>query len=348
MFWSVNRSLFVALALGLGACPKHGDNPKPLDQKHDAGARFLDNDGGQTLVLPPAPPVPTVPHGLPDPPSVPRPDDVALGELLFHDARLSTTGKLACASCHVPERDYAGGKDTTAAGQPNLRATPSLTNLAWATALGWDGRYATLVDQLPAHAKGQLGEDLSSISRVAHLPLYAAHFARVGGADAARATVALAAYVSTRYAGDAPWDRVETEPRRDTPIDRGYALFRGKAQCASCHTPPLFTDESFHRLGLVGLPDDGRGRVDPTKAGAFKTPSLRGAAVRTSFFHDGSATTLEAAIDWHLAGGTGQGADPHIVDLKPVALSVAERADLLAYVRALTATAPTPPRPALP
>ncbi len=344
----MNRLSLVGGVALLAACPKHGDNPKPIDTKYDAGARLLDNDGGHALALPPAPALPAVPKGLPDPPSLPRPDDVALGELLFYDARLSTTGARACATCHAPAHDYAGGNDTTAAGQPNLRRTPSLANLAWAAALGWDGRYAQLADQLAAHARGQLGEDLGSVARVAELPLYAAHFARVGGADAAHATAALAAFVATRYAGDAPWDRMESEPHKDTPIERGYALFSGKAQCATCHTPPLYTDASFHRLGLIAVADDGRGRVDPAAIGAFKTPSLRGAARRTSFFHDGSATTLDAAIDWHLAGGIGQGADPHIVDLKPIVLSPAERADLVAFVRALTGDAPPPAKPPLP
>ena len=343
----MKRLLFLALLAG---CPKHGDNPKPVEHKHDAGSRLLDTDGGEALVLPPAPPAPAVPSGLPDAPSVPRAEDIALGELLFHDARLSTTGKLACATCHAPAHDLAGGRDTTAAGTPNLRRTPTLANLAWATSFGWDGRYATLADLLPAHAKGQLGEDLGSIARVATLPLYAAHFARVGGADAAHATAALAAYVATRYRGDAPWDRDERD--RAAPDHelraRGYALFTGKAQCATCHPPPLYTDFGFHRLGLVKLADDGRGRVEPAKAGAFKTPSLRGAAARASFFHDGSATALADAIAWHLAGGTSQGADPHIVDLKPVALTPPEVAALSAFVQALTSTAAPPPTPALP
>ena len=345
----MKRLLFLALLAG---CPKHGDNPKQTEHKHDAGVRLLDTDGGTALALPPAPPAPAVPAGLPDAPSVPRPEDIALGELLFHDARLSTTGKLACATCHAPAHDLAGGRDATAGGAPNLRRTPSLGNLAWATSLGWDGRYATLADQLPAHAKGQLGEDLGSVARVAALPLYAAHFARVGGGDAAHATAALAAYVATRYSGDAPWDRHERDSDRSTPeqvaAQRGYALFTGKAQCATCHAPPLYTDLAFHRLGLIRVADDGRGRLDPTKAGAFKTPTLRGAAARTSFFHDGSAGSLAAAIQWHLDGCIGQGADPGIVDLKPIALTQGERKDLEAFVQALTPTAPPPPSPALP
>jgi cytochrome c peroxidase len=136
-------------------------------------------------------------------------------------------------------------------------------------------------------------------------------------------------------------------------IEAGYKLFTGKAQCSVCHPPPLYTDHAYHRLGLVAVADEGRGKVEPNNAkarGAFRTVGLRGAARRASFFHDGSATTLEAAIDWHLDGGKGQGADRSIVDLPAVTLTATERTALIAFVRALTADAGAAkyPRPLLP
>ena len=81
---------------------------------------------------------------------------------------------------------------------------------------------------------------------------------------------------------------------------------------------------------------------------AFRTPTLRGASRATAFFHDGSAPSLAAAIDWHLAGGTGQGAAPTIVDLKRVTLSPLEREQLEMFVEALTAPGPAPAVPPLP
>jgi cytochrome c peroxidase len=159
----------------------------------------------------------------------------------------------------------------------------------------------------------------------------------VGGAPSADAAItALSAYVLTRYAGNAPWDRLERAPDVPADIKAGYAVFTGKAQCSVCHTPPLYTDNQYHRVGLIKVPDEGRGRVDSAKQGAFKTPTLRGAAVRLAFFHDASAKTLDEAIDWHLAGGTGHGADPSIVELKKVTLTAQEREQLGAFVRALT------------
>jgi cytochrome c peroxidase len=326
-----------------------GDDPPALQ---DAAAVAVAADA---LVLPEPPPVPEVPLGLPEPPAHPgiTPGAVALGELLFWDPRLSATNATACATCHDPAKGFtASGLTSTATNKANLRHASPLVNLAWQREFGWDGRYRSLAEHLAAHARGQLGDDLATaVARIADVPGYRAHFARLGGEPSADAAVtALSAFLLTRYAGNTPWDRHERA--RDIPADikAGYALFTGKAQCAVCHPPPLYTDHQYHRLGLVKQPDEGRGRVDPAQRGAFKTPTLRGAAARNAFFHDASAHSLDEAIDYHLAGGTGQGADPSIVDpaLKKIALAPAERTQLGTFVRALTDTMAPSPRPEVP
>jgi len=349
-----------ALLLGgllLAGCPKKSDTATKPASPDDAGRLVpAPGDALAAVTLPPAPPLPEVPAGLPPRPAdaTITPDAVALGELLFFEPRLATTGKLACASCHDPAHGFAGaGIARTASGKENLRRAPALVNLAWVQAFGWDGRYGSLPEHLGAHVRGQLGDDLASaVARIAEVPTYRAHFARLGGAPSGDlAMAALAAYTSTRYAGDAPWDRVERAPDVPAELKAGYQLFAGKAQCGVCHAPPLYTDQQFHRLGLIASRDEGRGRIDPAHKGAFRTPTLRGAAARTAFFHDGSATSLDAAIDFHLAGGTGQGADPSIIDpaLEKIALTPQERAQLGAFVRALTVTDAPPPRtPVLP
>jgi cytochrome c peroxidase len=342
------------LGVALAGCPKRNDKPKTIEPagKRDAASRLLPDDDGGLGILPPPPPVPAVPMGLPIAPDrATSAASVALGELLFHDPRLAQGGKLACASCHDPEHGYAGAaRQDTAARKPNLRRAPALVNLAWQTEFGWDGRYSSLTEQLRAHIRGQLGEDLD-VARFADVPRYRAHFARISGTPTTEtALAALADFTLTRYDGDSPWDRVERSPDAPAEIKAGYQLFVGKAQCSSCHVPPLYTDLRYHRLGLIAQPDDGRGRVDASQLGAFKTPTVRGAARRNGFFHDGSATTLDAAIDWHLEGGTRQGADPKIIDpvLKRVALTPVERGQLGAFVRALASDAAPPTKPVLP
>ncbi len=361
---------FLVLIILAGCGSKNGEK-KPLIEPpvDDDAGRTLPATDASVVTLPPAPPLPTVPAGLPAaalPPTV-TPDAVALGELLFWDPRLSSTGTLSCAGCHDPARGFAGAtRQDTAAGKPNLRRAPALVNLAWQRELGWDGRYPTMAEHLGPHVRGQLGLDLAeSVARISGVAGYRAHFTRLGSASASAAANALGAYVLTRYAGDATWDRLERSPDvyatdetgKKTQATRnyvkaGYQLFNTKAQCSVCHTPPLYTDLRYHRLGLIASPDEGRGRIDASMKGAFKTPTLRDAALRPAFFHDASAASLDAAIEWHLLGGTGQGADPSIIDLKPVVLSPQEREQLRAFVRALSdlnRPEPTEPsKPALP
>ena len=358
------------LVLVLAGCPKGSDHKRPIDPppKGDAASRLLPiDDAAAAVVLPAAPPVPAVPAGLPPLPdsaalAVVTPEAVALGELLFFEPRLASDRKTTCAGCHDPAHGYSGGIDTTAAGQPNLRRTPALVNLAWVHELGWDGRYRSLDELLPAHIRGQLGgePDLHAIEDNA---TYRAHLARVGGAPRDAAVHALEAYVLTRYAGGAPWDELEPsahKPRASGAVDpvvAGYLAFTGKGQCAICHSPPLYTDAAYHAVTGAISPDEGRAKVDPAKRAAFRTPTLRGAAARIAFFHDGSATTLEQAVDMHLPGsmfapghGSGGVFDPALLDpaLRRIALTAADRANVLAFVRALTSTAPAPAKPVLP
>jgi cytochrome c peroxidase len=351
------------VALALAACSSKPAEPKKAAGSAAAGSAKasgsatpkVDADG--LPVLPPAPAPPGAPDSLPaasNAAAAVTGAQIALGELAFFDGRLAADSKTACATCHVPEADFAGtGLQPTAGGTKNLRQAPSLTNSAWQPHQAWDGRFPTVSAMLGAHFEGQLGRPIdAAVAAVASIPLYRAHARRIGGATAeptaALLSEALSAYVLTRYAGDTTWDRIERgELPEDPELRAGYVLFTGKAQCGTCHVPPLYTDGAFHRLGLIQSKDPGRGKVDPAQLGAFATPSLRGAAARTAFFHDGSVRSLEAAVDWHLAGGRGQGADPSIIDaaLAPVTLSPVEREQLLSFVKALSPAASPGRRP---
>jgi cytochrome c peroxidase len=83
-------------------------------------------------------------------------------------------------------------------------------------------------------------------------------------------------------------------------------------------------------------PDPGRFKVtnEEKDKGAFKTPTLLDIAESAPYFHNGSVKTLEEAVDLMLGGGI---KNPNLdtVNLKPVKLTKQERADLLAFLRAL-------------
>ena len=299
--------------------------------------------------LPEAPAVPDAPRGLPPTPSPEHnptsPDKVELGRLLFFEPRLSSSGKMSCASCHQPEHGFADGekRSKTASGQLNLRHTPSLYNTAYNQTWAWDGNMPGLEEHLVSHWKGQLAAAPEAV--VADLPRapgYAARFARAfddGLATRDRVTEALAAFVRTIRSGDSPWDRREAGEAGAASPDAvaGFRVFTERAGCATCHTPPLYTDGQFHARGIGDESDPGRARVtaDSRHSGAFKTPGLRSLIETPPYFHDGSAATLEAAVDHELARSE-----------RP--LSPEERRHLIEFLRALSPPPAPMVRPELP
>lgn len=350
----------VALLLILTACPRGHEKPKPKQPVGEGSAvASVAGDATPVVALPPAPPLPDVPAGLPPLPANPRvtADAVAFGELLFNDTRLSLDGKHACALCHDPAHGFSGRVSDAADGKPNLRRTPPLVNLAWTKEYGWDGRFTSFNDFLASHVKGQIGDMLDAITtRVTAVPTYSAHAARVGGTPRDAIVQSLEAYALTRYEGDSPWDREErtalsrpgTAPA--DPVLAGYQLFTGKAQCAQCHTPPLYTDAAYHRIEANPYNDAARGRVEGSLQGAFKTPTLRGAASRTDFFHDASKQSLDDVVAFYAASGAAKTPDPADQDplVRKIKLTADEQKQLVAFVKALTSDRPAPTKPVLP
>jgi cytochrome c peroxidase len=97
------------------------------------------------------------------------------------------------------------------------------------------------------------------------------------------------------------WDG-KLDPKKfapDSPEMQGQKLFFGKAQCATCHTAPFYTDNLMHDLkvdrfyktqtinGLVA-----------TKQGPIKTFPLRGIKDSPPYFHDGRLLTLEDTVEF--------------------------------------------------
>lgn len=293
-------------------------------------------------------PSPTPAGAAPDTPA-----QVALGAMLFHDPRLSGSGRLACEGCHYRRLGWSDSlrvsvKDN---GQPNGRHSPTLYNVGHQASWYWDGRATTLEGQVAAAWRGQLGADPAKVaSALDAVPAYRAAFRDAfGEAPGERAIArALAAYLRTLNSGPSPWDRFQAGDRGalSAEAQEGWTLFAGKAGCAACHVPPRFADGGFHDIGLEAgkpAPDLGRFVVtkDPRDSSAFKTPTLRSVALSAPYFHDGSAATLEAAVR-RMAGGGGR--DPLLADR---GLTDADVARLVAFLRSLTSDEPAP-RPTLP
>jgi cytochrome c peroxidase len=92
---------------------------------------------------------------LPPDPSNKVADDpraVALGQKLFFDTRLSSNGKVACASCHLPQQGFQDGKPLGQGIGTTTRRTMPIAGTAYSPWLFWDGRK----DSLWAQALGPL------------------------------------------------------------------------------------------------------------------------------------------------------------------------------------------------
>lgn len=114
------------------------------------------------------------------------------------------------------------------------------------------------------------------------------------------------------------------DPRKASQAElRGEALFFGKANCATCHTPPYYTDGLMHDLKVERFykPQMINGLLATTQ-GPIKTFPLRGVKDSPPYLHDGRLLTLEDVVEFFNL----------IQELK---LSKQEKADLVAFLRAL-------------
>jgi cytochrome c peroxidase len=116
------------------------------------------------------------------------------------------------------------------------------------------------------------------------------------------------------------------DPRKfadDSPEMRGQKLFFGKAQCATCHPAPYYTDNSMHDLQVERFykTQTINGMV-ATKQGPIKTFTLRGIKESPPYLHDGRLLTLEDTVEFFNL----------ILELK---LNEREKRDLVAFLRVL-------------
>jgi cytochrome c peroxidase len=84
--------------------------------------------------------------------------------------------------------------------------------------------------------------------------------------------------------------------------EKGLQLFR--SNCASCHTEPLFTDNTFKNNGLIpdsSLNDIGRGLITGKKEDyySYKVPSLRNIERTYPYMHDGRFKKLKDVLNYY-------------------------------------------------
>ena len=287
-----------------------------------------------------------------------RPEAALLGRTLFFDARLSGSGSLSCASCHNPSYGWEDGlRISHGDGMKDLiRHTPTILNTAWGRSFFWDGRAPTLEEQ----AKGPL---FSTKEMNQNMDLLPGKLAAVAGYKPMfdRAFPGQGITISTIVRAIAMFERTVASAR--TPFDdwidgdenaisasakNGFALFTGKANCASCHSGWTFSDEQYHDIGLPGS-DKGRADIAPAEdyaLYAFKTPTLRDVARRAPYMHDGSLKDLNAVLAHYRRGFIQRKTLSPL--LRPIDITDDEARDIIAFLNSLSEPPRSFPAPTLP
>ncbi|QDI74917.1 MULTISPECIES: cytochrome-c peroxidase [Leisingera] len=299
------------------------------------------------------------PDTVPFPENAPYDRGIAtLGKMLFFDPRLSGAQNISCSSCHNPSFGWGTPvpKAIGAADNPVHRHAPTILNAAWITPLFWDGRAASLEEQAvgPITAPDEMNASFEDITaRLTAVTEYKAWFERLfPGQGIRKETIltALATYQRTIVSGVAGFDRWVSGDDAAVPeaAKRGFALFTGRANCVSCHSGWMFTDNKMHDIGLPAS-DLGSGGVspqDPAGYFRFKTPGLRNIALRAPYMHDGSLPSLPAVLR-HYADGGAAGVERQ-TDIAGFAASEGDIADLMAFLETLTDNETNVPTPILP
>jgi cytochrome c peroxidase len=308
------------------------------------------------------------------PPAADRdtPSRATLGERLFFEARLSGNNSRSCATCHQPARAFTDGQARSASigGPVALRNAPTVLNAGLQVGSFYDLRTTFLEDQVtevvrnPNEMHGSVDVAARTLaSDSGYRATFAAAFGERGDSTvtSARIRSAIAAYVRSLSRLNSPADRALRGDTLAISAEQrlGFNLFMGKAKCGTCHFAPLFngtappnyqeTDVEVlgtpARTGANARIDPDSGRFRLTRAAphlfAFKTPSVRNAAVTAPYMHNGVFRTLDEVVAFYdQGGGAGLGIDLPNQTLPPdrLNLTAAERQAIVAFMRALTDT----------
>jgi cytochrome c peroxidase len=287
-------------------------------------------------------PTPFVPAD--NPMSQPKVD---LGRRLFFDPRLSVTGRYSCASCHDPQKSYTDGRAQAlgATGDRTPHGAMALVNVAYNLSYGWQQPEVTsleaqmrqpLLNRHPVEI-GMGGREAAVEAALKADVHYPQQFLEAFGTapSVPRLIQAIAAFERTLLFGHSPFDAYVfggDHAALSASAKRGMALFFSKrVGCAGCHSGFNFAGNWRDAEGATGkasFADEGFG------AGPMRVPTLRNIALTAPYMHDGRFATLDAVLDHYQR--VGRSAAAHDPRLRVFTLSVAERADLKAFLESLT------------
>jgi len=260
-----------------------------------------------------------------------------LGKQIFYDQNVSGNGKMSCATCHLPENAFTDLKSkspSNADGKTVLRNSPTLYNAVFAKRFFYDLR-AFYLEQQAEHViynKDEFNTSYDNIIKKINADTeYKKAFKKAfkkGNINRENFSKALSSYVASLYSYESDFDKfMRSEKEISDDAKKGFNLFMGKANCATCHfapnfsglVPPFFNENESEVLGVTAKPidqkplelDADKGRVNsPVKKenswiyeSSFKTVTVRNIALTKPYFHNGAFNSLEEVLEFYNEGG---------------------------------------------
>jgi cytochrome c peroxidase len=245
------------------------------------------------------------------------PSRAEIGRRLFHDVRLSANSSLSCASCHNLTRGGADGREHAVGfdGKSTGVNVPTVLNAAFNFRQFWNGRADSLEGQVESVVQNpvEMGSNWQEVvAKVSADATYADAFtaAYKDGVTKGNIQNAIATYERTLITPQSRFDSYLRGNRNAISDEEkgGYAKFK-QYGCIACHQGINVGGNMFQKFGVMA--DYFAQRGDATEADlgryavtkeegdkhVFKVPSLRNVALTAPYFHDGSARTLEDAVD---------------------------------------------------
>lgn len=299
-------------------------------------------------------------------------DQAALGRYLFFDVRLSGDAALSCGTCHNPAKGWGDGQ-ALSRGYPAseyFRNAPTLVNSGFKKRFMWDGRLdgsdmGTLVRDMITEAHTMNMDSRLMQERLKQVPEYNEMWKKFRKDDinGMRVYGVVGEFVKSLVSRNAPIDKFlkGDAAALSDQAKQGYELFKGKANCMSCHNGPLGSDGALHKTGVPenpavtaeplrhitmlrhystsGMPNYMNARTDvgsyaitkdPKDVGKFATPSLRDLKYSAPYMHNGVLATLDDVIAFYDKGG-GAGSE-----LKPLGLTAEEKGALVAFLESMS------------
>lgn len=288
------------------------------------------------------------------------PEKVALGKILYHDPRLSSTGTVSCSSCH---NTMLGGEDNRpnsmgVNGQTGGRSAPTVWNAAFNQVQFWDGRAASLEEQAAGPVTNPIEMGMKSwddvVARLKSIEGYQEAFEKAYGDKNSiskdNATKAIAAYERTLITPNSPYDKFVGGNKAALTLQQQRGMEKAvELGCTGCHSGPAFNGagtfqkfptfpSGYFEAQYHFSKDTGRAEVTKNDSDKhfWKVPTLRNVALTAPYFHNGSVKTLDAAVKVMAKLQVG------------VDLSDADTADIVAFLNALTGDFPDQTMPVLP